>query len=83
MVSLKHGQLYRLKLDNSLTTVYETTEPLFRTQNRYRDIAIHPNGKAFYIITDSKGLTKALAGGSTSKLHHPGTILKLSYQPEK
>ena len=83
VVSLKHGQLYRLKLDNSLSTVYETPELLFRTQNRYRDIAIHPNGKTFYIITDSEGLTKALAGGSTSKLHHPGTILKFSYQPEK
>ena len=83
MVSLKHGQLYRLKLDNSLTTVYETPELLFRTQNRYRDIAIHPNGKIFYIIIDSEGLTKALAGGSTSKLHQPGTILKFSYQPEK
>ena len=80
VVSLKHGQLYRLKLDNSRSRIEENPESLFRTQNRYRDIAIHPDGKTFYIITDSGGLTKAIKGGSTKDLHHPGTILQFSFR---
>ena len=80
VVSLKHGQLYRLKLDNSLSRIEEKPESLFRTQNRYRDIAIHPDGKTFYLITDSEGLTKAIKGGSTKDLHHPGTILQFSFR---
>jgi len=80
VVSLKHGQLYRLKLDSSRSRIEEKTESLFRTQNRYRDIAIHPDGKTFYLITDSEGLTKAIKGGSTKDLHHPGTILQFSFR---
>jgi glucose/arabinose dehydrogenase len=80
VVSLKHGQLYRLKLDDSRSRIEESPESLFRTQNRYRDIAIHPDGKTFYLITDSEGLTKASQGGSTKDLHHPGTILQFRYQ---
>ena len=80
VVSLKHGQLYRLKLDNSRSRIEENPESLFRTQNRYRDIAIHPDGKIFYIVTDSEGLTKAIKGGSSKELHHPGAILQFSYQ---
>jgi PQQ-dependent dehydrogenase (s-GDH family) len=80
VVSLKHGQLYRLKLDNSLSLIEERPESLFRTQNRYRDITIHPDGKTLYIITDSEGLTKAIRGGSTKDLHHPGTILQFSFR---
>jgi glucose/arabinose dehydrogenase len=80
VVSLKHGQLYRLKLDSSRSRIEENPESLFRTQNRYRDIAIHPDGKTFYLITDSEGLTKAIKGGSTKDLHHPGTILQFSFR---
>jgi PQQ-dependent dehydrogenase (s-GDH family) len=80
VVSLKHGQLYRLKLDSSRSRIEEKPESFFRTQNRYRDIAIHPDGKTFYLITDSEGLTKAIKGGSTKDLHHPGTILQFSFR---
>ena len=80
VLSLKYGQLYRFKLDNSLSQIEEKPDLLFRTQNRYRDIAIHPDGKIFYIVTDSEGLTKAIKGGSSKELHHPGAILQFSYQ---
>ena len=82
VVSLKHGQIYRLKLNTTQSEVKEPPKPFFRTQNRYRDIAIHPDGKTFFIITDNRGLASSLSGGSTQELDHPGTILRFNYRNE-
>jgi hypothetical protein len=38
---------------------------LFRTTNRYRDLAIAPDGLSFYIATDASGATRGPDGGRT------------------
>lgn len=50
------------------------------TQNRYRDIAIHPNGKIIYVITDSGGTTSGPSGSSSLTVTHPGTILIFTHE---
>ena len=53
--------------------------PYFRTSNRYRDIAISPNGQKIYLITDSIGTTSGPSGNGTNSLSNRGAILEFSY----
>jgi hypothetical protein len=53
--------------------------PYFKTSNRYRDIAISPNGQKIYLLTDSIGTTSGPSGTGTSSLENPGAILEFSY----
>ena len=79
VVSLKLGRVLRLKLDADFTRVTDPPVPLFSTQNRYRDLAMHPDGRTFYIITDSHGATSGPSGGDTTKLLNPGAIIKFVF----
>lgn len=83
LTSLKKGRIYRLKLSADGTTVDQTNvTQFFYTQNRYRDIVVAPDGKTFYIITDSSGKTSdALGVTTTSNVLNPGAILKFTLIP--
>lgn len=77
--SLKKGRVYRLKLDEAGTAVEGDITELFYTQNRYRDIVVHPNGNIIYILTDASGKTSDAAGTSrVTDIDNPGTILKFT-----
>ncbi len=52
---------------------------IFKTTNRYRDIAVHPNQRAFYLATDPTGRTIDAAGAPTQALANPGSILEFTY----
>lgn len=80
LTSLKKGRLYRLKLSADGTTVDQNdVTQYFYTQNRYRDIVVSPDGKSFYIITDSSGKTSDASGMVTvSTMLNPGAILKFT-----
>jgi PQQ-dependent dehydrogenase (s-GDH family) len=73
--SLKEGTVYRLGLSADGRTV-TSTEPLWRTVNRYRDTAISPDGRSFFVATDSGGRTKDADGKPTDELTNPGAILE-------
>lgn len=80
VTSLKRGRIYRLKLNTDGTAVdqNEITQ-IFYTQNRYRDIVVSPDGKSFYIITDSSGKTSDLSSMNTATtIQNPGAILKFT-----
>jgi PQQ-dependent dehydrogenase (s-GDH family) len=79
ITSLKHGTVYRLKLDDQQQPVGELI-PYWTTVNRYRDIAIHPNGRTFYVATDQRGLLRNRAGLPTRTPENPGVILEFRYQ---
>ncbi len=78
MTSLKKGEIYRIKVaeDGSLS---DRDSSLLYTQNRYRDIALHPKAKKFFVITDVAGQTTAASGGSTAVMENPGEILEFTY----
>ena len=52
---------------------------LFRTANRYRDVAINPNGRTIYVATDNAGRTTDRTGEMTQALEHPGAIIQFTY----
>lgn len=78
IVSLKEGRVYRQPIGENGEPA---GEPIiyWDTQNRYRDMAVHPDGKIFYIITDNSGQTSGPSSGYTSALDNAGTILRFEF----
>jgi PQQ-dependent dehydrogenase (s-GDH family) len=64
--SLKRGTVFRVRLSADRQSVVGDAVEIWQTRNRYRDLAIHPDGKTFYIATDVVGA-------------NPGAILEFRY----
>jgi PQQ-dependent dehydrogenase (s-GDH family) len=77
--SLTKGRVYRLKLSADGRSADGEALEYFRTVNRYRDIAIAPDNRTFYVITDVQGRTTDNAGANTQVLANPGAILEFKY----
>jgi PQQ-dependent dehydrogenase (s-GDH family) len=65
--SLKRGSVFRLKLGEDGTSIVGPEIELWQTRNRYRDLAINPDGRTFYVATDHAGA-------------NPGSILEFRYR---
>ena len=55
---------------------------LFRSENRYRDIAFSPDGSTVYVITDPAGPVQAIKDGPitpTTTLWSPGALVAIKY----
>lgn len=79
MPTLKSGAVYRLQLGANGSAIRGGPVAYWRTVNRYRDIAIKPNNRTFYVATDSTGLARDRSGRPTLELENPGAILKFRY----
>jgi len=79
MPSLKKGSVLRVPLSANGETSEGEVKELFRTINRYRDLAIAPNKRTFYVITDSHGATSGPTSGATLQLDNPGSVLEFTY----
>ena len=82
VAALKTGTIYRLPLAADGASTEGNPIPLFNTINRYRDLAISPDGRTFYVITDSGGNTQDANGLPTKFLANPGAILVFEYEAE-
>jgi len=51
----------------------------FKAQDRYRDLAIAPDGRRIYVVTDAGRRTITAAGEPTAELAHPGALLEFTY----
>ncbi len=69
------GVIYRIPL-NAIDS-----EPLtyFKAQDRYRDLAIAPDGRRIYAVTTVFGRTLTPSGEVTAALAHPGALLEFTY----
>jgi PQQ-dependent dehydrogenase (s-GDH family) len=81
VLSLIRGAVYRLQLAADGRSVKEPPTELFRSANRYRDIAINPDGRTFYLATDPSGPNRDASGAVIQKLANPGSILEIKYTP--
>ena len=75
MTSLKNGSVYVFRLTGDGRSVQGDVMQFFKTTNRYRDLALRPDGRAVYVITDSSGLAGPQVGPPTVTLANPGAIL--------
>ncbi|MGB8194360.1 MAG: T9SS type A sorting domain-containing protein, partial [Chitinophagaceae bacterium] len=77
--TLRKGTLYRIKMNLGMTATITDTIPYFRSNNRYRDLALSPDGKKIYLITDSIGSTSGPSGTGTSSLTNRGDIIEYTF----
>ena len=77
--SLLKGLVYRLALSADGRSVSGPPLEYFKTTNRYRDIAVHPDQRTFYVATDPDGRATDAAGLSTQSLSNRGAILEFKY----
>lgn len=75
VASLVSGTIYRIPLD----AVDEAPLTYFRAADRYRDIAISPDGLRIYALTTSGGRTLTKTGEMTPELEHRGALLEFTY----
>lgn len=80
VASLSRGAIYRISLSRDHTLAVGGPVQEFKSTNRYRDVAIRPDGRAIYIATDNTGRTRNDAGESTAELANPGAILEFSIE---
>ncbi|AEV87003.1 quinoprotein glucose dehydrogenase [Actinoplanes sp. SE50] len=70
MPALKDGTVYRIPPGGAGDPVAE-----LHTVDRYRDVAISPDGRTVFVATDPSGTTLGRDGRPTTNLEHPGAIL--------
>jgi PQQ-dependent dehydrogenase (s-GDH family) len=75
--TLKDGSIYRLELDRRDQRVVDV-ERVWRSQDRYRDVVVSPDGRTVYAVTDTSGLVRDADGVPTSELDQPGSLVALS-----
>jgi len=75
VTSLVSGTIFRIPLD----TVDEPPLTYFKSQDRYRDLAISPDGLRIYAVTTNVGRTLTAAGEMTPELANPGSLLEFTY----
>jgi hypothetical protein len=69
-----------MKLSGDGASIAGDAEEVFKTTNRYRDVAFAPDGRRIYVATDPTGRTTDSAGAMTTALENPGSILEFTYQ---
>jgi hypothetical protein len=77
-LSLIRGAVYRIPLSPDGRSISGPSVELFRSANRYRDIALHPDGRTIYLATDPEGPSRGPDGAPRS-LVNPGSILEFTY----
>ncbi len=78
VLSLIRGTVYRVALAADGRATGDMPVEMFRTANRYRDIAIGSDGRTFYLITDPTGPSRN-AAGAAQPLANPGSVLEFRY----
>ena len=78
MTTLKDGAIYRVRLTANGSRVAGVAK-LWTDQNRYRDTAFSPDGRAIFVATDSAGPVRDTTGAATFHLKNPGSILVLQW----
>ncbi|WDR06182.1 PQQ-dependent sugar dehydrogenase [Devosia rhodophyticola] len=82
VTTLKRGSIYRLPLSDDGQSLRGPIERYFRSEDRFRDTALSPDQRTIYVATDSGGMAEALAGGTTTKMQHPGAILAFTFSSD-
>jgi PQQ-dependent dehydrogenase (s-GDH family) len=75
------GRVYRVKLSADGRTAVGENDELFRTANRYRDLAVAPDGRRFYLVTDNDGYGQTVdpSGARVRTFANPGSILEFTF----
>jgi glucose/arabinose dehydrogenase len=79
MTSMISGVVFRMPLTGDQRKPVGDPVAYFKTGNRYRDIAVAPDGLRLYVVTDPAGRTVGPSGSLTQQLVNPGAVLEFKY----
>ena len=79
LTTMISGVVFRMPLGNDARNPVGAPVAYFKTVNRYRDIAVAPDGIHFYLATDPDGRTVGPGGALTRELANPDAILEFTY----
>lgn len=79
MTALKLGRVYRLPLSPNGMSIIGDTIPVFASVDRFRDIAISPDGLKIFVATDSVGQIRGAVPGEALFPTHKGCILEYTF----
>jgi PQQ-dependent dehydrogenase (s-GDH family) len=79
VTGMRTGALYRVPLAADGRSVAGPTLLYFKQDDRYRDIAIAPDGRRIYAVTDSAGSVLDAKWQRVEVLAHPGALLEFTY----
>lgn len=82
VTTLKRGSLYVVPLKPGGQAADGYIHRYFKSENRFRDTAVNPDGKTIYIATDPSGLAESNSGGVTRNMRDAGSILAFTYAGE-
>ena len=82
LTTLKRGSIYRLPLSEDGQSIAGPIERYFQSENRFRDLAVSPDGRTIYAATDITGVAESTRGGVTTTMANPGVILVFTYTGE-
>jgi glucose/arabinose dehydrogenase len=73
--------VFRVQLDAAGTSVVGDPDEhqYLKTVNRYRDVAIGPDGLALFVATDTEGNTNDRSGRPAARVENAGAILEFRY----
>jgi PQQ-dependent dehydrogenase (s-GDH family) len=77
--AMLRGVMYRLPLAPDGRSVAGPPIEVFKTTNRYRDIAVAPDQRTFYVVTDNDGRTLDDKGAPVRVVANPGAVLEFKY----
>jgi PQQ-dependent dehydrogenase (s-GDH family) len=80
MTSMISGVVFRMPLTGDRRSPVGAPVAYFKTGNRYRDIAVAPDGLRLYVVTDPAGRTVGPSGSLTQELVNPGAVLEFKYR---
>jgi PQQ-dependent dehydrogenase (s-GDH family) len=78
VLGMIRGTVYRLPLSADGRTAAGPPLELFQSANRYRDIAIAPDGRRIYIVTDPTGTVRVGGASPAPALANPGALLEFT-----
>jgi PQQ-dependent dehydrogenase (s-GDH family) len=76
VLSLIRGAVYRVPLSPDGRTALAPTSEYFKSANRYRDIALAPDQRTIYLVTDAAGPSRNAGGIVSQTLANPGSVLE-------
>ena len=84
LASLKWGRILRIKLNSTYSGITTAdglvdTMPYFESRNRYRDMAISPDGKEIFIIMDKSLSTSGPSQDNPTALNCTGCVIKYNF----
>lgn len=79
VTGMRTGAIYRVPLAGDGRTVSGAPLLYFKQNDRYRDLAIAPDGRRIFVVTDNMGSVLDANWQRVEQVAHPGALIEFTY----